>query len=304
MLRIICLKGLPASGKSTWVKKLQEQEPGKWKRLNKDLIREMLDGGGFSHKNEEFVNSVQEQILRAALKKGFNIIYDNTSFSAKIYKRLCEIATECGGDIEIEEKIFNLDIETCIERDLKREGRAKVGEKVIRDMYNRYQLKNGYPEPKKIIINKINSFENNYIEQDIALNKAIVSDIDGTILNFCDRSAFDVALSINDAPNCAVLACLQTMYNSGRDILFLTGRNEKFRDITEEWINKHLPIPYKLYMRADDDKRPDTIYKKEVIDNHIFGKFFIEAILDDRPRICRMFREMGFVVFQLNHKEF
>lgn len=37
------LKGLPASGKSTYAKELVLKSPGKYKRINKDDLRAMVD---------------------------------------------------------------------------------------------------------------------------------------------------------------------------------------------------------------------------------------------------------------------
>ena len=152
-MKVLILKGLPASGKSTFAKELLAKEPGIWKRINKDLLRELLDNGEFSSKNEEFVSSIQESILRSALRKGYNIVYDNCSLSSYIWNRLCEIC-ESIGDITVEEKTFVVDVEECIKRDSLREGKAKVGEQVIRDMYKRYNLKKGYPESKSVYFPK------------------------------------------------------------------------------------------------------------------------------------------------------
>ena len=53
-----------------------------------------------------------------------------------------EIAQALGADIEI--KDFTTDIETCIERDAKRE--KPVGEKVIRDMAKKWNYPPAKPE--------------------------------------------------------------------------------------------------------------------------------------------------------------
>ena len=39
MQKVILLKGLPASGKSTWAKAVVEQGKGQYKRINKDDLR-------------------------------------------------------------------------------------------------------------------------------------------------------------------------------------------------------------------------------------------------------------------------
>jgi predicted kinase len=68
MLNVIICKGLPGSGKSTWAKKLIDDHPGQYKRINKDDLRAMLDNGKFSKQNEDFVLEVRNQILLMALQ--------------------------------------------------------------------------------------------------------------------------------------------------------------------------------------------------------------------------------------------
>ena len=41
--KVILTVGLPASGKSTWAKEQVSQNPGQYKRVNKDDLRAMLD---------------------------------------------------------------------------------------------------------------------------------------------------------------------------------------------------------------------------------------------------------------------
>lgn len=43
--RVIILKGLPGSGKSTWAKEQLEKYPGRYKRICKDDLRAMLASG-------------------------------------------------------------------------------------------------------------------------------------------------------------------------------------------------------------------------------------------------------------------
>jgi len=52
-MKVLILKGLPASGKSTYAKELVAK--GNWKRINKDDLRAMLDCSKWSKANEKFV---------------------------------------------------------------------------------------------------------------------------------------------------------------------------------------------------------------------------------------------------------
>lgn len=134
MQKIILTKGLPASGKSTWAKQYVKDNP-KFKRINNDDIREMLDCGvPYSKENENFVSNVRETLTDLALKNGFSVIIDNTNLNPyhikqvfKKYENRFEIIIKDFTDITVNE---------CIKRDYKRP--KPVGAEVIIDMYERY----------------------------------------------------------------------------------------------------------------------------------------------------------------------
>jgi len=133
MLEVIILKGLPGSGKSTWAKKKMQDNPGKYKSVNKDALRDMLDSGQFSKDNESFVTKVRNFIIFAALEQGKNVIVDDTNFNPIHKKKIRDLAH---GYAVVKIKEFNVDVDECIRRDAVREN--SVGEKVIRSMYNKY----------------------------------------------------------------------------------------------------------------------------------------------------------------------
>ncbi len=57
MPSLLMLKGLPASGKSTYARKLvadSQSHKRKWKRANKDDLRAMIDDSNWSKTNEKF----------------------------------------------------------------------------------------------------------------------------------------------------------------------------------------------------------------------------------------------------------
>ena len=79
MRTIILTLGLPASGKSTWAKDQLQKYPGKYKRVNKDSLRDLLDNGSFNIENETFIEEVRDFIVQKAVVNGFDVIIDDTS---------------------------------------------------------------------------------------------------------------------------------------------------------------------------------------------------------------------------------
>ena len=76
-MKLIFLKGIPGSGKSTWAKEQVEKDPHNWVRVNKDDIRKMM-GTEFSKSNELVTYETERSCASHALSNGKNVIVDNT----------------------------------------------------------------------------------------------------------------------------------------------------------------------------------------------------------------------------------
>ena len=48
-----------------------------------------------------------------------------------------------------------------------------------------------------------------------------------------------------------------------------------------------------LFMRKTGDFRQDAVIKKEIYDQFIKDKYYIEFVLDDRLQVCRMWYDLG-----------
>lgn len=279
-MKIMILKGLPASGKSTWAKEFIRTNQG-WKRINKDDLRSMLDDGQWSRKNEEVINTVKEGLMLSMLQAGYNVIIDDTNFAPKHEQRIRTIAGTMKAAVEVKE--FNTDVEECIARDLKRCN--SVGEKVIRDMYNKY-LKPRTPE------RKYNGEPN-----------AIICDIDGTLALMDGRGPFDWDKVDTDIPNIPIVKLVRSLDTV--PLLLFSGRDSVCREKTEKWL-KEFDIDYdELYMRAEGDTRKDSIIKKELFNQYVDGKWNILYVLDDRDQVVDMWRnELGLTCLQVAEGNF
>ena len=291
--KILVLKGLPASGKSTFSKKLIDDNPGIWKRINKDDLRAMIDNSKWSKSNENFILKVRDNIVEQVLINGYSVIIDDTNLDNSHLEKMKLIANgfrhkDSNIDtIEVEVKDFtDVPLNVCIERDKLRTGNAHVGEKVIRKFYNQY-LK---PEFKTI-------------EHNPELPNAIIVDIDGTIAIKGDRDIYDESKIYLDTVNKPVLEILKGV-DPKTTIIFCSGRTDSCFNKTEEWLYQNVMdkvrCNFHLLMRKTGDKRGDEIVKKEIYDNEIKCKYNILWAIDDRKRIKRMWVNEGIFVFDCN----
>ncbi len=130
MQKIFLLKGLPASGKSTWARGYCGENP-KTKRVNKDDLRAMISCK-HTKGNESFVLVIRNSFIHHALSMGYDVIVDDTNFHPKHEDDIRVLALNFDAEVEIKE--FDTPIEECIRRDSYRTGPANVGEEVIRRM--------------------------------------------------------------------------------------------------------------------------------------------------------------------------
>lgn len=130
---LLILKGIPASSKSTYAKKLMKEEPN-WVRINKDSIREMLHNSEFSHRNEKLVRDAQKMLILAAFAHDFNVILDNTHIGANVLQGLHDDMKR-RGNVKVIEKGFKITLEEAKHRNALREGVARVPDHVIEKMF-------------------------------------------------------------------------------------------------------------------------------------------------------------------------
>ncbi|MEO6131892.1 MAG: AAA family ATPase [Saprospiraceae bacterium] len=274
-MKLLMLQGIPGSGKSSWAKDFISKNPG-WKIVNKDSLRAMLDNGKWSGRNEKFICQAESALIGVALVHGYNVIIDSTNFNPRHEDRFRLIASSHEAEFEI--KFFEIDVEEAIKRDLKRPN--PVGEAVIRKMYRQYVC--------PIVP----------LEQDSSLPHAICFDLDGTLCKMVGRSPYDWDRVGEDllVPH---IDNLLKRYAGTHKILLVSGRDSVCRKTTMDWLDR-FNIHYDgLFMRPEGDSRKDSIIKREIFDNEIRNKYFVEFAVDDRDQVVRELREIGIPVFQI-----
>jgi len=297
MRTIILTKGIPASGKSTWAEEEMKKHPNKYKRINKDLFREMLDCNKWSEKNETFLLRMRNIIVESSLVKGYDVIIDDTNFNNIHWESMCEIAKQIG-NVQVIEKYFDITLKEALERNSKR--LRVVPDNVIEKMYYKY-IKNTTIEEKKEYYPK-NKIGN--IKTDKNKKYGVIVDIDGTIALPEHRSVFDHKQVITDEPYSEIINLIDMLDSKYYYIILITGRSDSCKEDTIKWLDNNYINYHELHMRKDGDNRKDTIIKEEIYLNHIVPNYNIIYAIDDRPQVCRMWRKHNINVLQLNHIDF
>lgn len=318
MPKIVCLRGLPGSGKSIWAKARLGMMSNDV-RVNRDDLRESLfDSAGILEGwQEDLITQAEQAVADAALKAGRDVIVDAMHLRPKYLKNWNLFALERGADFEYQE--FPTPVDVCVNRDHNRfvSGGRGVGEDVIREIAARYMPKGKFlpytilqSDPE--LLGKF-GFEDRVVvpyANPTTLPPVVLVDIDGTMALMGDRNPYDWEAVSQDKPNWPVLDLVSTLIFEGSSIVFLSGRDGSCRDATLKWLRKWLPRGedgrWFLLMREAGDNRKDSIVKREIFDAKIRGNYHVRFVLDDRPSVCRMWRSLGLPVFQVGdpHVEF
>jgi predicted kinase len=325
--KLIMCMGLPASGKSTWAKAQVERDPKNIVRVNKDDIRAELFNKDWSHDKEKEVIRIRDFRISEALSKGKTVISDDTNFAPKHRGRLQELAKKYKALFEVKD-FLDVPMEECIRRDsLREEGR--VGEAVIRGMATQYLLPTVVippppdPPPLKLapppsMINPLEHVTPEVVAQikpthpvvvpyqaQPGLPPAILCDLDGTLALHVGRSPYDTARCLEDRVNEPVRDVLTLFHHSkGYQIVYLSGRDDTFMDLTLTWLAGNMCPTGPIFMRAANDRRSDGIVKYELFDAHVRNHYDVKFVLDDRDRVVKVWRELGLPTFQVNDGNF
>jgi len=134
-VNVYILRGIPASGKSTWAKEMVRKGKGKVKRVNRDDLRSMIDDSVFSRKSESHINALRNIVISYYIEAGCDVIVDDTNVKTSYVKDLVEYVERLRPNANVVVKLFNTPLDVCLERNAKRTGRAKVPEDIVRKFY-------------------------------------------------------------------------------------------------------------------------------------------------------------------------
>jgi predicted kinase len=298
MTRLLITRGLPASGKTTFARKLQPRVV----RVNRDDLRRMLHGQRlYTQWAEGQVTLVQRATVETLLRAGADVIVDDTNLRTRTVRDWAEIAARFGATFEVHD-FTDVPVEECIRRDAERPEQDRVGAGAIRTMHAKYLAGRNLPLPVPYVRPGAGAV---VYEPDPELPAAVLVDIDGTVALLAGRDPYDWSRVGSDAPNPAVIAAVRAMHAAGNAIVFCSGRDEVSRSETEAWLDLYVGVPYEaLFLRPDGDGRKDAVVKHEIFESQIRHRWRIVGVFDDRQQVVRMWRALGLTVFQVAEGDF
>ena len=139
------------------------------------------------------------------------------------------------------------------------------------------------------------------------MNTAVIFDMDGTLANVSSirhhLTTFEAtkrrvikhfdrfhAESVNVPPHSHVVNAAQVAKMLGNDVLIVTARKHQWRHHTAWWLAMHGVPSDALFMRANNDNRPDYLVKKDMLATIRKAWNPIYA-WDDNPAIIQLWEE-------------
>ena len=154
------------------------------------------------------------------------------------------------------------------------------------------------------------------------MKKTVIFDLDGTLALIDSRREISIGddgkmdwdtffnpkmISLDD-PNTDVINMARILKSQGFHIWILSGRSDRTKDATIDWLNQH-DVPFdKLMMRPLDKKshfmKDSDLKQGWLDDSDIVDKDDVFAVFDDRNQVVDMWRDNGLQVFQVADGDF
>lgn len=300
---VIVPRGIPGSGKTTWVKQqLATHSPGTAVRISNDDLSHMLYGqawGTFflSDDTKETLHNLRLSMLKTFLRQDAitHVYIDNTNLAVQTVRALQDVALQHGADFIVDDSFLAVDIDICILRDTLRD--SPVGADVIRKMAgNARKLKPW----KATNVPTIKKYDNDQSGRPYA----VIVDIDGTLAHMDGRSPYDYSLVHTDIVDEGVKFVVNEAFKKG-DVIIASGRNDDSMELTEAWLKDNDVKYTNIYMRKTGDVRPDWVVKNEIFQERIAGRYRIRFVLDDRDQVVELWRnKLGLPTYQVAEGDF
>lgn len=283
--------GAPRSGKDTWAREFVEKQPDttEWMIVNRDEIRQQLfpfskwSEYKFTKEKEKRVTQLQEDRMMIAKARDKNIICTDTNLNEQTRNRLVQWAKEANYVVQF----VPFDVPLHILEERNADAPFGVSPKVLLDMYLRMQEYLG----------------NKYVP-DTTKPPAIIVDIDGTLADMGDgRKPYDWQKVGQDKVKESVALVVDAFYDSGYDIIIMSGRDGSCKEITEEWLRDNYIKYDQFLIRTAGDQRKDYVVKKELFDS-IKNEYNIVLAIDDRDQVVNLWRSMGIECWQVGYGKF
>ena len=137
----------------------------------------------------------------------------------------------------------------------------------------------------------------------------VIFDLDGTLADISHRlhfiqqekkdwdSFFNACLL--DKPIIQTVDVARALYEAGFVIEIWSGRSDRVRRETEEWLKRNNVRFHLMRMRSETDRRSDVVLKESWLHSITPKVMWPTLVFEDRSRVVEMWRKNGIRCFQV-----
>lgn len=156
---LVIMRGLPASGKTTWARGWVSNKPEYRARVNRDDLRAMAHDGLYIaakpalHRpgTEPIIAAARDTLILSLLRGGLDVVCDDTNLPEQTFVDLCALAAKVRGTLVRTEDLRQVPLETCLKRNAERPAATRVPDDAIVGMWERHVGHRGAQPPGETI---------------------------------------------------------------------------------------------------------------------------------------------------------
>lgn len=337
--RMVIMRGVSGSGKSTAAQKIKDSEPDRWVTVCRDTLREEIIGKdnidryfeqGLDRCLEDHITTLEHETIARALGAGKDVIIDNTNIQPKYILEYFKIARDFDLAIMQGSTVIIQQYDVSFEEAQKRV--RERGERFVKDEVIRRQLDQlrSFPLDENFVPQLVDQlrwhkpkhwfvppFEvEPYVERNLALPRAIICDLDGTLAHrtllrepkIGLRSFFDYEKCGTDRLDPFVSSILLALVAVGNvKIIFMTGRKKVATQLCRDFIDQlRFPEDQYILLTRDEDidvrwdhkrqkmiDQSDDVVKYRLFNEYVRGKYAVIGAIDDRKRVVALWEALG-----------
>ena len=297
MHKIILTQGIQGSGKSTWAKQWVEEDPINRVRWNNDDCRKMC-GPYWIPEREDFLSHIRNNFILQAMQNKKDIVIDDMNLNPKTIEHYNMVVIHYNDSKKPEDQyvlefknFFSTSVEECIRRDSLRPN--PIGEKVIKDTFNKYKYYIRDLSNAKILHNRTEINE--------SLPNCVLVDLDNTLAYsfkrpwYGEKAASEMILDkVNEQ-----LKFILNAFNENVKVIIMSGRTVGDEaNSSLAWLAQNRIYYDAAYFRNINDYCAGEVIKLENYNKYIKGKYNVLAAIDDDPKCVEMYQEQGIFVLQ------
>lgn len=302
MSKLIIVRGIQGSGKSTWAKAWAKEEPTKRIRWNQDDLRNMFGEYWVPEREKTgMLKILKEAFVAKAMKSDLDIVMDDMNLNPSTLTEIKSLVDKYNllysKNYEIETKTFYTPVDECIRRDAQRSN--PIGASVIKATWKRYR--------DMLLKEQNEEFAKQFLEPNYSKSNIVIFDLDGTIAyNVKGRPFYGKGCAegiSKDVADPRMLELIHTIRAAGRKVGFLTGREDtpEIRKATEDWLKAHGIDAWEfLLMRPQKTFDAGDVCKENLYHEFIEPKYNVIAVYEDSQKVVNMWRKLGILCLQPN----